>query len=101
VLEREAPLPVRDRRVLARATAAALADRRGCRELADAEPSGEREAVLASFAAALTSTPWKIDQSSIEALRGLGLDDVGVLDVISVASFQNTASRLNHVLTQV
>jgi hypothetical protein len=29
----------------------------------------------------------------------VGLDDRGLLDVISVASFQNTASRLKLVLT--
>ncbi len=98
VLEREAPLSRRDRAVLVRAVAASLCDARTVDAYGDAAPRSAREELLGSYAEKLTTTPWRLDEESLVALRGLGLDDRGLLDVISVASFQNTASRLSLVL---
>ncbi|HEY5242076.1 MAG TPA: hypothetical protein VIJ22_11445 [Polyangiaceae bacterium] len=52
-----------------------------------------------AYAERLTTTPWRLTEDDLHALRALGLDDRGLLDVISVASFQNTASRLSLLLT--
>ena len=48
----------------------------------------------------LTATPWRLSEDQLHGLRGLGLEDRGLLDVISVASFQNTASRLRLILAE-
>ena len=101
VLERDAPLSRRDRRVLARAAAAALCDAEGVGTLDDGAPRDRREETLAAFSTTLTAAPWRLDAARLEQLRALGLDDAGLLDAISVASFQNTASRLNLVLAEV
>ncbi|MFT3836987.1 MAG: hypothetical protein QM723_08320 [Myxococcaceae bacterium] len=101
VLEREAPLSRRDRRVLARAVAASLADRRGHLRFEDAAPTNAREQLLARFGELLTRAPWRLSDAVLAELRSLGLDDLGLLDAISVASFQNTASRLSLVLAEV
>jgi alkylhydroperoxidase family enzyme len=101
VLEREAPLSRRDRAVLARAVASSLCDRRTVHELPDAAPRSAHEERLAAYAEVLTATPWRLTEDLLHGLRGLGLDDRGLLDVISVASFQNTASRLRLALRDV
>jgi alkylhydroperoxidase family enzyme len=98
VLEREAPLSRRERQVLVRAVAAQLGDLRGYETFADADPRDARERTLADYAVTLTVEPWKLTQAHVATLHELGLDDVGVLEVIAVSSFQNTASRLNLVL---
>jgi alkylhydroperoxidase family enzyme len=100
VLERDTPLSRRDRAVIARAVAGSLCDARTTDALADATPRSQREETLASYAELLTATPWRLDEAGLHALRELGLDDRGLLDVISVASFQNTASRLRLVLAE-
>jgi alkylhydroperoxidase family enzyme len=99
VLERDTPLSRRDRAVLVRAVATSLCDALTVDAHADATPRSAREQLLAAYAELLTATPWRLDEASLHALRGVGLDDRGLLDVISVASFQNTASRLRLVLT--
>jgi len=100
VLEREAPLSRRDRAVLARAVAGSLCDGRTVEDLGDAAPRSAREEALAGYAEVLTATPWRLDEDQLHGLRGLGLDDRGLLEVISVASFQNTASRLRLILAE-
>jgi alkylhydroperoxidase family enzyme len=99
VRERDAPLSRRDRAVLMRAVAASLCDARTVDAHPDAAPRSAREELLASYADVLSRTPWRLDEALLHGLRGLGLDDRGLLDVISVASFQTTASRLELVLT--
>jgi alkylhydroperoxidase family enzyme len=98
VSEREAPLSRRDRAVLRHAVASALCDARTMEELPGAVPRDGREEQLAAYADKLTATPWRLQEEDLSALRRLGLDDRGLLDVISVSSFQNTASRLRLVL---
>ena len=93
-LEREAPLSRLDRRVLCRAVAASVGDGPSCEGLRDAEPRDTREETLAAYARKLSATPWRMALADLEALRALGLEDRGLLDVISVASFQALASRL-------
>jgi alkylhydroperoxidase family enzyme len=100
VLERESPLSRRDRAVLVRAVASSLCDARTVDGLGDAGPRSTHEKVLASYAEVLTATPWRLSEEQLHGLRALGLDDRGLLDVISVASFQNTASRLRLVLAE-
>jgi alkylhydroperoxidase family enzyme len=99
MLERDMPLSRRERAVIVRAVARSLCDARTADAHPDAEPRSEREERLATYAEVLTATPWRLDEAGLQALRGVGLDDRGLLDVISVASFQNTASRLKLVLT--
>jgi alkylhydroperoxidase family enzyme len=100
VLERESPLSRRDRSVLARAVAWSLCDGWTVDALGDAAPGSAREEVLAGYAEVLTATPWRLNEGQLHGLRGLGLEDRGLLDVISVASFQNTASRLRLILAE-
>ena len=98
MLERELPLSRRERAVIVRAVALSLCDASTADAHADAQPRSPREERLAAYAEVLTATPWRLDEPGLHALRGVGLDDRGLLDVISVASFQNTASRLKLVL---
>jgi alkylhydroperoxidase family enzyme len=98
MLGRDAPLSRRDRAVLVRAVATSLCDATTVEEHEEALPRSGREEVLAAYAAQLTATPWRVDEEALDALRALALDDRGLLDLISVASFQNTASRLRLVL---
>lgn len=95
VMEREAPLSRRDRRVLARAVAQTLCDAATCEALADASPRGARESALAAYAEKLSLTPWRLAREDLQGLTTLGLSDEGVLDVISVSAHQTTASRLS------
>ena len=101
LLEREAPLSRRDRHVLVRAVALALADARTAARFVAAVPSTDRERLLADYATTLTATPWRLTQESLAPLRSHGLDDRALLDVIALASHQNTASRLELVLAEV
>ncbi len=96
VMEREAPLTVRQRRVIARAVAGSLCDARTWNALADAAPRDAGETTLAAYADKLSRTPWRMSEDD---LRGLGLpDDRARFDAISVAAHQATASRLALVL---
>jgi hypothetical protein len=101
LVERDAPLSARDRRVIVRSVAASLADGRTVGRCADAEARDERERALAAYAELLTVAPWKLGQENLDALRGLGLDDRALLDVVTVAAHQNAASRLELVLDEV
>ena len=92
--ERNAPLGRRQRNVLRRAAAAALCDAAGVSELADATPRDDLERRLAAYAHTMTVAPWRLTKDALDGLRKGGLDDGGLLDLISVAAFQNTASRI-------
>ncbi len=93
-LERHAPLSSRDRQVIVLAVANALCDAATASEVVDAIPHDRREARLADYATALTLAPWRLADATLDPLRQEGLDDAGLLDVIAVGAFQNTASRL-------
>ncbi len=84
----------RERQVIAAAVAAELGDA----SVAAADPASPLEHALAAYAITLTSAPWQLSASSLAPLRGFGLDDRAILDVIAVASCQNTVSRIARVL---
>jgi hypothetical protein len=98
VFNREAPLGRRDRAVLARAAAINVCDAEGARAFADGEPRSPREVVLAAYATKLTLTPWRMTEADLAPLRAEGLDDAGVLDVVSLVALQNTLSRIRLAL---
>jgi alkylhydroperoxidase family enzyme len=93
LLERDQPLSRRERRIVAGTAALATCDEVGAAELA-IEPSNPREVALAAYADRLSRAPWQLGERELVPLRAHGLDDRALLDVISVASSQNTASRL-------
>ena len=55
---------------------------------------GERWNAIVSASVALASTPIAFGQEHIEQLRGVGLDDAEIVDVINGAAFFNWANRL-------
>ena len=101
VFDRDAPLARRDRAVLARAAAWSVCDRAGVASFADAAPASPREVVLAAYATKLTLTPWRMTEADLAPLRAEGLDDAGVLDVVSLVALQNTLSRMRLALGAV
>jgi alkylhydroperoxidase family enzyme len=94
VLEGQGPLEQPRRLVIARAVALELCDTTTAEALAHASPRGRQEECLVEYAGRLTTTPWRLGASDLQPLRALGLGDRELFDVISVAAFQNTASRL-------
>ena len=97
-VDREAPLSRRDRSVIRGAVASALCDETTVAEVDGAIPRDEREQRLADYATLLTLAPWRVGAASLAPLRGLGLDDAALLDVIALGGFQNTASRIRLAL---
>ncbi|MFD4960467.1 alkylhydroperoxidase domain protein [Microbacterium sp. NPDC058389] len=55
---------------------------------------GERWNAIVAAAAALTATPLAFDETHVARLRGAGLDDLEISDVIHGAAFFNWANRL-------
>jgi len=49
---------------------------------------------IVAASVALTSTPIAFGPDHVDALRGVGLDDASIVDVINAASFFNWANRL-------
>jgi hypothetical protein len=94
VLDRSAPLEPSERRQLAWAAAESLCDAATAEELGDAVPAAPRAVLLDAYARKLTETPWRVDRTDLDALRRVGLDDAGLLDVVAVVAFQNAASRI-------
>jgi uncharacterized peroxidase-related enzyme len=54
----------------------------------------ERQRVLVAFAEKLTIAPARITAADIEALRGAGLDDRGVLDACNTVAYFSYANRM-------
>jgi alkylhydroperoxidase family enzyme len=98
VFERDAPLTRRERRLIALAAAEGVCDAAGAAELAGAPPRTPREEALASYAAKLTVTPWRMTELDLAPLRREGLDDRGLLDAISLVALQNMVSRIHLAL---
>ncbi len=96
--ERDAPLSRRDRAVIGRAAAFNVCDAAGVEAFADAAPTSAHEGALAAYATKLTLAPWQMTEADLGPLRREGLDDAGVLDVISVVALQNTLSRIGLAL---
>ena len=55
---------------------------------------GERWNAIVAAAAALSATPIAFGPAHLERLRGAGLDDLAIADVIQAAAFFNWANRL-------
>jgi alkylhydroperoxidase family enzyme len=96
--DREGQLDRRDRAVLRRATAFAVCDEAAVIEVEGASPASPREITLAAYATKLTLTPWRMTEADLAPLRAEGLDDAGILDVVSVVALQNTLSRIRLAL---
>lgn len=94
----ETPLSRRDRAVVRRAAAFHVADAAGLAAHADAEPRDERESALAAYAAKLTLTPWAMGDADLAPLKRAGLDERGLLHVISVTALENVLARLRLAL---
>jgi alkylhydroperoxidase domain protein len=57
-------------------------------------PLGERWDALVAAAVALSETPGRFGDTEIARLRGVGLDDAAIADLINSAAFFNWANRL-------
>jgi uncharacterized peroxidase-related enzyme len=55
---------------------------------------GERWNAIVAASVALSATPLKFGSEHVERLRGAGLDDLAIADLIQAASFFNWANRL-------
>ena len=55
---------------------------------------GERWNAIVAAAVALSATPMNFGEEHVERLRGVGLDDLAIADVVQAASFFNWANRL-------
>ncbi len=100
VHERDRPLAVRQRQLIARAVARRLGDAATVRALARVEAAqSELDRALEAFADVMTLAPWRLGASSLDALRAASLtDDAAIFDAISVAAFSTTASRVTVAL---
>jgi alkylhydroperoxidase family enzyme len=98
LLERDAPLRRRERMLVVRTVSEQLGDARGFAPVEALGVTSAREQALVDYAVTLTVAPWQLSAAHVDRLRGHGLDDAAVLDLICVAAFQNTASRLDLVL---
>ncbi len=94
IFERDHSISRRDRAVLARAASWATCDATEVEFYGDATARTPREEAFAAFATKLSLTPWRMVESDLGMLRNEGLDDVGILDVGSVVSFENAWTRL-------
>jgi alkylhydroperoxidase family enzyme len=98
VMEREAPLSIEQRQVIARAVAERVGDAATVRRLQHAGPRTELDRVLEQFADVATLAPWRLGAGTFEALRAASLPTPAIFDVMAVASFANLASRLDVAL---
>jgi len=94
LLGRDAPLTRRERRLVAHAAALATCDAAGAAALDAGAPSSPRERAMIAYADLLSRAPWRLGAPDLAPLREHGLDDHALLDLLTVAAFQNTASRL-------
>jgi uncharacterized protein YciW len=94
MFERDAPLTRRQRAIISRAAAWETCDQSGADRWPDADPRNDAERALVSYARRLSNAPWSVGEADLLPLRELGLDDRGLLDVISLVAYQNTLSRL-------
>ena len=98
LLEAEAPISRRERRLLASVAAAETTDWEGA-DWAGAEapnrlerPAGDDP--LVGFARKLSRHPWRMTAGDLAQLRAAGYEEKAVLHVISVVAHQNADSRL-------
>lgn len=98
VMERDAPLSIPQRQVIARAVAERLGDAATVRRLLHVEPRSEIDRTLERFADVATLAPWRLGAETIELLRPVLRTDVAIFDAIAVTSFANLVSRLDVAL---
>jgi hypothetical protein len=110
VMERDAPLSIPQRHVIARAVAERLGDAATVRRLSHTEPHTEPHAeprsepeseidrTLERFADIATLAPWRLGARTFEMLRAALRSDLAAFDAIAVTSFANLASRLDVAL---
>jgi len=98
VMERDAPLRVPQRQVIARAVAERLGDAATVRRLIHVEARSEVDRTLERFAEIATLAPWRLGAETFEMLRAALHTDLAVFDAIAVTSFANTVSRLDVAL---
>lgn len=55
---------------------------------------GERLSAIVSYAAHLTRTPGEVSREEIARLRGVGLDDVDILDLNNIVAYYNYINRV-------
>lgn len=95
VSERERPLAIRQRQIIARAVAERLGDAATVRALAHVEAESVLDRALEAFADVMTLAPWQLGVHSLDALRAASLtDDAAIFDAIAVTAFSTTASRV-------
>jgi hypothetical protein len=102
VMERDAPLSIPQRHVIARAVAERLGDAATVRRLMHTEPHGEPRSevdrTLERLADVATLAPWRLGAQTFEMLRAALRSDLAAFDAIAVTSFANLASRLDVAL---
>ncbi len=94
VLESDAPLSRRERRLLASVAAEETADWEGAEALIEGECPRDGDDLLAGFAAKLSRQSWRMEPGDLERLRAAGYPEAALLHVISVVAHQNADSRL-------
>jgi alkylhydroperoxidase family enzyme len=98
VMERDAPLSIPQRQVIARAVAERLGDAATVRRLIHVEPRTEVDRALERFADVATLAPWRLGAETFELLRAALGAELAAFDAISVTAFANLASRLDVAL---
>jgi uncharacterized peroxidase-related enzyme len=58
----------------------------------------EQDAVLLDFAVRLTTAAYKLTPEDIARLRGVGFDDVGILQITLIAAWFNYINRVADAL---
>lgn len=66
---------------------------------ADYDGLTERERVVAEFAERAATDPHRVGESDLEALRGVGLDDQDILEVLGVVAMFMAANTLANALS--
>lgn len=93
LLEAEAPISRRERRLLASVAAEETTDWEGAEALDRLERPADDEP-LVGFARKLSRHPWRMTAGDLAQLRAAGYPEKAVLHVISVVAHQNADSRL-------
>jgi alkylhydroperoxidase family enzyme len=96
IFQRDAPLTRRQRTLIARHVAAWLGD--GGISLPTDLTANPLDEALRELAETLTLAPWKLDDSSFEALRDNGFDDTALFDVCATTSSAGVFSRIEVAL---
>jgi alkylhydroperoxidase family enzyme len=94
VLEAEAPISRRERRLLACVAAEETTDWEGAEALDGLERPEDGDDLLIGFARKLSRQPWRMEAGDLAELRAAGYSEKALLHVISVVAHQNADSRL-------